>query len=232
MLDGYRIHGGHRLWHAPEDVERTYVPDDDPLTVTETDHGVTLEQPTEAETGIQKTMSLALDPEDAVVEVTHELTNDGLWPIELAPWAITVMRTGGTAVVPLTRGDPAAKLPDRSLALWPYTSLADDRLDVGDEVVTVDQDSAVEGRLKIGATAADEWAAYVTDGIGFVKEFAYDDGATYPDRPRPMRSPPLSNSNAVRHRRYRIASTCDTDGALSHRHRISSITALCAVMTM
>ena len=30
----YTFRGGHRLWHAPEHPERTYVPDDAPLTVT------------------------------------------------------------------------------------------------------------------------------------------------------------------------------------------------------
>jgi basic membrane lipoprotein Med (substrate-binding protein (PBP1-ABC) superfamily) len=28
------------------------------------------------------------------VLVVHTLTNDGLWPIKLAPWAITQFRTG------------------------------------------------------------------------------------------------------------------------------------------
>lgn len=177
----YVIHGGHRLWHAPEDAERTYVPDDDPVEWTETDRGVRLVQETEAATGIQKTISLTLADDDPAVEVTHELANEGLWPVELAPWAITVMDAGGTAVVPLSRGDPDGLLPDRSLSLWPYTDVSDDRLTFAEEAILVDQDSDAAGPLKIGASGADEWAAYVVDGVGFVKEFAYDPAATYPD---------------------------------------------------
>lgn len=181
LQDGYVIHGGHRLWHAPEEPARTYVPDADPVEWTETDRGVRLVQDTEEQTGIQKTVSIALAEDDPVVEVTHELTNEGVWTVELAPWAVTVMDGGGTAVVPLSRGDPDGLVPDRSLSLWPYTDMSDERLTFGDEAVLVDQAADGEGPLKIGASATDEWAAYVVDGTAFIKEFVHDPDATYPD---------------------------------------------------
>jgi len=177
----YTIHGGHRLWHAPEDEERTYVPDDDPVEWAAIDGGVRLVGPTESGTGIRKSMSLRLAADKPLVEVTHELANEGLWSVELAPWAITVLRPGGTAVVALSRG-PDGLLPDRSVALWPYASMADERLTLADEAVLVDGDPEGDGRFKVGTTGVDEWAAYVSDGVGFIKEFAYDDDATYPDR--------------------------------------------------
>jgi len=181
LLDDYVIHGGHRLWHAPEDTDRTYVVDDDPVEWTETDRGVRLHQETEESTGITKTISIAFADDEPEIEVTHELANDGVWTVELAPWAVTVMDAGGTAVVPLSQGDPESVLPDRSLSLWPYTDMTDDRLTFGEEGVLVDQTAAGEGPLKVGASAADEWAAYVVDDVAFCKEFAYDADATYPD---------------------------------------------------
>ena len=181
MLGDYVVHGGHRFWHAPEDANRTYVPDDGPVEWEETSRGVRLVQPVEASTGIRKRVSFAFAEDAPVVEVTHELENEGVWAVELAPWAISVMRPGGTAVVPLSRGDPEALLPDRSLSLWPYTDLSDERLTFADEAVLVDQAAGGEGPLKVGASGGDEWAAYVTDGTAFVKEFAYDPAATYPD---------------------------------------------------
>ena len=30
---GFAVRGGHRLWHSPEDIVRTYQPDDEPLAV-------------------------------------------------------------------------------------------------------------------------------------------------------------------------------------------------------
>jgi len=181
LLDDYVVHGGHRFWHAPEDANRTYVPDDDPVEWEETGRGVRLVQPVEASTGIRKRVSFAFAAGEPVVEVTHELENEGVWEVELAPWAISVMRPGGTAVVPLSRGDPESVLPDRSLSLWPYTDLSDERLTFADETTLVDQAADGEGPLKVGASGGDEWAAYVTDGTAFVKEFAYDPAATYPD---------------------------------------------------
>ena len=181
MLGDYVVHGGHRFWHAPEDANRTYVPDDDPVEWEETGRGVRLVQPVEALTGIRKRVSFAFAEDAPVVEVTHELENEGVWAVELAPWAISVMRPGGTAVVPLSRGDPESVLPDRSLSLWPYTDLSDERLTFADETTLVDQAADGEGPLKVGASGGDEWAAYVTDGTAFVKEFAYDPAATYPD---------------------------------------------------
>jgi hypothetical protein len=112
--------------------------------------------------------------------VTHELTNDGLWPVEAAPWGITLVRAGGTAVLPFS-GGPDALLPDRSLSVWPYASLADDRLTFRDDAVLVDQDTDPDGKLKIGTSGADEWAAYVTDGVALCKTFSYDGSGTYPD---------------------------------------------------
>src|ERR671935_2525211 len=36
---GFHLLGGHRLWHAPEVLNRTYWPDDDPVEVVETEAG-------------------------------------------------------------------------------------------------------------------------------------------------------------------------------------------------
>ncbi len=49
----FRMYGGHRLWHAPESQERTYYPDNSPVTLEPGTDGVRVNQPTEATTGIQ-----------------------------------------------------------------------------------------------------------------------------------------------------------------------------------
>jgi len=83
-----RMLGGHRLWHSPEQARRTYLPDDQALQVEEIDRGVKLTQPVEQETGIQKSLKLLLPDDSATVVVDHTLNNQGMWPVELAPWAI------------------------------------------------------------------------------------------------------------------------------------------------
>src|SRR5512141_1831978 len=49
----FYFHGGHRLWHAPEAMPRTYMPDSE-VGIKELADGVVLESPTEAGTGIRK----------------------------------------------------------------------------------------------------------------------------------------------------------------------------------
>ena len=99
-----RLWGGHRLWHAPETAARTYIPDDSGLTVEPLPDvplslGVVLRYQ-EPHSGIHKEIRLRLAPEAPRVEIVHRLTNVGLWPVELAPWAITQLKIGGTAVLP------------------------------------------------------------------------------------------------------------------------------------
>jgi len=174
--------GGHRLWHSPEDESRTHVPDTDPVAAELLDDGVRLERSTNDETGIEKAITVRMADSGASVEVTHELTNRGLWPIEFAPWALSVLKPGGTAVMPLTPQAPAdSLLPDRSITYWPYTPPGDDRLAYGTDNVLVSQDSGCDGPLKVGTSAGDGWVAYVNDGHAFRKDFEYVPEGTYPD---------------------------------------------------
>lgn len=178
--DAWEVYGGHRLWHSPEAHPRTYQPDNDPIDYELTPTGCRLIQPVEAETQIQKTIEIEMAAAEPAVEITHALTNEGHWPVECAPWAISVCKPGGTAVVPFPDGDPAELLPDRSLVFWPSTDPSDDRLRYVDDHVLVDHADGPE--LKIGANALDGWTAYVVDDLSFVKTFEYDSTATYPDR--------------------------------------------------
>ncbi|MFB6189031.1 MAG: hypothetical protein ABEI57_04035 [Halapricum sp.] len=176
----WEIYGGHRLWHSPESDPRTYQPDNDAVEVTTTDRGCRLVQSVEEATRIRKAIEIEMAEDEPAVEITHELTNEGLWSVELAPWSISVCAPGGTAVLPFPDGDPDELLPDRSLVFWPRTDASDDRLHYVDDHVLVEQ--ADEEALKIGANVFEEWTAYVNDGQAFVKTFEYDPTATYPDR--------------------------------------------------
>jgi len=69
----YQLRGGHRLWQAPEDPRRTYLPDDDPLSVRETPEGVIFTQPVEPQTGIEKSLVIDLPNQQAEVIVEHQL---------------------------------------------------------------------------------------------------------------------------------------------------------------
>lgn len=183
--DEWRLYGGHRLWHAPEVKPRTYHPDNEPVKVRERAGGLRVVQPVEAATGIQKEIDVQLAPHEAHVKVTHRLRNQNVWPVELAPWALSVMAQGGKAIIPLPPRAPHGQddnfTPTNVIALWPCTEMADPRWTWGNKYIMLRQDPKMSKAQKAGATVPDGWAAYARKGHLFVKKFIYFPGARYPD---------------------------------------------------
>ncbi len=180
----WRIYGGHRLWHAPEGNPRSYFPDNSPVRVEKCcATGIRLTQPTETTTGIQKEIDICLAARDAHVVLTHRLRNNGLWPVELAPWALSVMAQGGVAIIPLPpRGEhPRDLLPVNTLTLWAYTDMSDPRWTFGNKYILLRQDPQAAHPQKIGAAVPNGWAGYVRNGHLFVKMFQHVAGARYVD---------------------------------------------------
>jgi hypothetical protein len=176
--------GGHRLWHAPESKPRTYVPDDDPVQVELVgSDGIRLIQPTEKATGIEKEMFVKLSPKNSHVIVSMKLTNKGLWPVELAPWGLTIMNGGGTTIFPHEPyiSHDEKLLPARPLVLWHYTDMSDPRWTWGKRFVRLKTDATRSEPQKVGAANKQGWAAYFRNGTLFVKRFPYVEGAKYPD---------------------------------------------------
>lgn len=179
---GYYLRGGHRLWHAPEDIVRSYQPDDLPLAIRFLSQGVALTQPVEEMTGVQKGMRLEL-PAERTVKITHTLTNHGLWPIEVAPWALTMFRKGGYGVLPLhAKGDHAKGdlLPTYALIPWTFTDLSLPVWRFGRNYIGVNVSKAKSAQ-KLGLTYYPGWSAYWIEGTTFVKYSPVIRGANYPD---------------------------------------------------
>jgi len=178
----FHFHGGHRLWHSPEAMPRTYIPDAGELKITDFTHGVTLESPTEPGTGIRKRIDVQLAPDKPSATLTHTLTNDGLWPVELAPWSITQFHLGGTVILPMPVGnvDDAGLLPNRQFSLWPYARINDPRLKLGDQF-TLFQADALLPPFKMGYFNPHGWMAYWVDGLLFRKTFKAHTGVSHPD---------------------------------------------------
>jgi hypothetical protein len=180
--NGMLLRGGHRLWHAPEDNVRTYQPDDLPLEVKPLRNGVTLTQPTEEETGLQKTMTIEAIGE-RTVKLTHAITNRGMWAVECAPWALTMLRGGGYGVLPLPPKGSHAKgdlLPSYALVPWTYTDLALPVWEPHRGFLGIDTTRA-KTEQKLGITNYPGWSAYWLEGTTFLKSAAVIRGARYPD---------------------------------------------------
>ncbi len=166
----WHIRGGHRLWHAPEDPVRTYYPDNDPIRVRGGTHEATFTQPVEPNTLIEKEITIELGS-GTTVRVTHRMRNRGAFEAKLALWALSVMRTGGFAVVPQPPFEPfpEALAPARPLVTWSYTRMNDRRFAWGDRFVSVRQDPEVRSPQKIGAYDPVGVVAYASRGELFVK---------------------------------------------------------------
>ncbi|MEM7343953.1 MAG: hypothetical protein AAF485_06895 [Chloroflexota bacterium] len=175
--------GGHRLWHAPEVKRRTYLPDNDTLTVVEIDRGVEVVQPTEIKTGIKKSLRVTLPDETGRVIIDHTLKNEGAWPVTLAPWAITQLKPGGFGILPqpTNLADPDGVLANRRLAIWPYTDMNSPHIQWGNKFIFVDATMTGDQALKLGFPNPIGWLAYYIDQTVFIKESNYDPQAEYFD---------------------------------------------------
>jgi hypothetical protein len=179
----FHLYGGHRLWYAPEDPLRTYLPDDALVTIADMTDGVLVTQPVEAQTGIQKSLTISLPGRDARVVIDHTIHNRGQQPVELAPWAITQLKPGGVAILPQPTepSDEYGLLPNRHIVLWPYTSISSPHITWGDRYVFVEA-TMQSGALKIGFPNPVGWMGYALMDTFFVKHTAYRPGAAYFDR--------------------------------------------------
>ena len=171
----YYLHGGHRIWTAPEDL--FYMVPEDHVQISTADNGVTLRSNVDA-SGLEKEISLRLDGNR--VAVAHRVTWHGNQPIELAPWAITQMQLGGMAILPQSVADTGL-LPNRNLVLWPYSQLGDERLELHDDLILIHGRASAQA-FKIGYYNPHAWIAYTLDNVLFVKRFTTDDSLIYPDK--------------------------------------------------
>jgi hypothetical protein len=190
----WQIRGGHRLWVGPEDLTRTYEPDNGPVRYAEVESGLVVRfRPEKApEYGILKELDLRLAEAGSGVTVVHRLVNVGKDAAELAPWALTVMAPGGVEVIPLppkrphpgsprNARSPEDFAPDQTMVLWPFFDFKDPRWNLGHQFITLRQDPK-RGPTKIGLAHQLGWVGYLNGGTLFVKRFEYQKGKPYPDR--------------------------------------------------
>jgi hypothetical protein len=185
----FRLYGGHRLWVSPE-VERTYYPDNFPVSVSNIQNGLRFTAPVEANppgTNLQKEIELEFKPDFPRLFVRHRITDHDSMPTELSVWAPTLMRAGGKAILPLppiAAMDKNHLLPTTSFAMWSYTDLSDPRWKIGAEFVQLCQSNSPAGRFSEqmgGLFNPSGWGAYFREGNLFVKQAPVVPEARYPD---------------------------------------------------
>lgn len=189
----WMIRGGHRFWTAPE-ADHSYELDNGPVTWKKYgETGVEITQPPGKDFGMQKTMIVELLKHE-VVKVTHRLTNVGGKPLDITPWALSVMAPGGVAIIPQPRLDfhpsefpegrktkPHDFWPNREYILWPFTDLSDNRYTFSEHFLRLAQHPE-RPATKLGLKLPTGWVAYQNGENVFAKHLAYDPSQPYPDR--------------------------------------------------
>lgn len=174
--------GGHRLWVAPETVPDTYAPDNAPVKATIEGDRITLLQPIERETALQKEMSIQLSG-DGPIAVTHRIENTGPKPRRLAPWALSQMAPGGLGITmfPPRATHEQQLLPTNPLVMWAYTDFSDPRWSFTTKYLTLKSDSAHGSPQKAGVFNVNTVGAYLLGSDLFIKHTEANPQATYPD---------------------------------------------------
>lgn len=177
----WHIYGGHRLWSSPEAMPRSYSLDDKPVKIETGDNQIRIIGNPEPANSIQKEITIKPLAENRV-QVIHTIINIGRWPIQIACWAISVMKQNGFAIIPNKPGkvDKEGLLPDRHVSLWPYTNLADERLIFSNEYIIIKQQPDIQTPVKLGVRANPKWVAYWVDRLALIKQFVEESGE-YPD---------------------------------------------------
>ncbi|MBR7071758.1 MAG: hypothetical protein IKI29_06335 [Clostridia bacterium] len=163
--------GGHRVWITPESYPETYYPDQHPVQYALTDFGAIFTPPAEQENGVQKFIEIRLDPDDADMQVIMSCKNIEKTEKEFSIWSLSVCDGGGTLIIPMNNDDTGL-LHNRTIAVWPYTDMTDDRIWLGKKYTTVRQDKISPSPIKLGFDLKRERVFYVLGDDVFSKHFS------------------------------------------------------------
>jgi len=174
------LYGGHRLWASPEAFPRTYYPDNDPVEYITTDSGACFMPPVQKWNQHSHKITITMNSENGDVKITHEIKNEGAWPVTLSVWPITALASGGIEVVPHSQKETTL-IPNRSVSLWPYAKMNDKRVLWGDKFIILKQDDAIDDNFKFGTTNDCGYAMYFVHNNLLIKRFDVCNNGKYPD---------------------------------------------------
>lgn len=169
--------GGHRLWKSPEDI-KSYTPDCK-SNVTIDNNLIKVSCPEDKATGLIKEIELEII-ENNKVRVLHRLTNNREEQIEVAAWALSVLRPQGTLIIPLNNNDKGF-LPARNLVYWSYSDYEDVRFVIDNDFAYLEQRQDMDDAFKIGLFLEKGVVGYWVDDVLYTKTFDVDKTANYPD---------------------------------------------------
>ena len=174
--DGWRHHGGHRLWIAPE-TEGDYYPDNDPISYEVVGDKLILKQKEDPWQKVLKEIEVTFD--GATVKLLHRIINTADEPRTCGLWSISTLSPGGVQYVDLELRDNGMD-PWVRLGAWDYTSYGDPRVKFERDLITFTH-LPIDARLKMGIGHPISPVRYEMEDVVFYKHFDVDRSKAYPD---------------------------------------------------
>ena len=173
------IYGGHRFWISPEDYG-TYYPDNDPVAYERNGNVFRFTPPVQQVRGWLCEIEITFDENDAKADVRHILTNKSGETKTGSIWALSVTAEGGRAIMEQSKIETGF-LPNRTLVMWDYTNLADERFLADGSYYALRQLPGAPTPFKIGVNNTRGSIITVNNGCIFKKSYEHIAGAEYPD---------------------------------------------------
>lgn len=174
--EGWRHHGGHRLWIAPES-EADYYPDNEPISYEIVGEKIILRQEEDPWQKVIKEIEITFD--GPRVKLLHRITNTADEPRICGIWSISTLVPGGVQYIDLEIRDGGMD-PWVRLGAWDYTSYGDPRAKYERDKITLTH-LPIEEKLKIGIGHPVSPVRYELPDVVFKKYFEVDREKTYPD---------------------------------------------------
>ena len=179
----WQLRGGHRIWLAPEDFARTYIPDNGPAQIETDGQTLIATQSIETVTGLRKQLVITLAESGSAVTVGHRMQNTRREPVTLSVWALTMLAQDGIAVTgfpPRARHEDILS-PTNPLVMWAFTDLRDPRWTFLEKYLILRHDRNNHAHTKLGHFNPKTWGAYLLNDEMFLKRYDADPSKTYPD---------------------------------------------------
>ena len=174
-------YGGHRLWTSPERMPESYYPDNRPVVYAILPESVSFSQPPQEENGLSLTMEIMMADGAKDMMVVHSAQNLARDSLLEGLSGCTMLRPGGTLIIPQNPIDESKYAPNRNYAFWPYARVNDKRITFREKYITIKQDSSIPSPFRMGTDNYSNWAAYLNQGLLFVKHYVHNKNARYPD---------------------------------------------------
>jgi len=175
--EGFRVRGGHRLWIAPES-EKEYFPDNSPITYEIKENTIRLFQAEDSWLGVKKSIEITFFC-DEEISIKHKVLNTEKRERKFSIWGVTSVAPCGKVFIPLRYRENGYD-PLHKITMWDYTSLGDERVKYGRELITLSHKPVLQ-KYKIGVGHPNGPVTYENKGVIFEKLYEINPNLEYPD---------------------------------------------------